>query len=251
MMNTALTMISGNAKVGKMPVSVTSKDSCPLSCPFHPTKKGGCYASAGPAHIHWKNVSEGKRGGSMEEFASKVSVLPNGQIWRHNVSGDLYGEGEEIDEQSLNKLVAANMGKKGFTYTHKYNSKKNLDMIAKANRFGFTINLSANNMSHAVELMEKGGGSPVVCVLPTAYQRKFERVGGAWLETDVAYRERLKGLNTNLSNGTKIVVCPATYRDNVTCQSCQLCQKANRSVVVGFPAHGNSKNTVDKIVKND
>ncbi len=40
--------------------------------------------------------------------------------------------------------------------------------------------------------------------------------------------------------GRRIVVCPATYREDVTCASCQLCQRADRKVIVGFPAHGAS-----------
>ena len=38
-------------------------------------------------------------------------------------------------------------------------------------------------------------------------------------------------------------VCPATYRDDISCATCGLCQRANRKVIVGFPAHG-SRNKV-------
>ena len=246
-MNTAITFKSHNAKVGNIPVTITAKQSCPPSCPLN--NGGGCYAAGGPAAIHWNKVSNGERGLKYDDFIQAISTLPAGQLFRHNVSGDLYGEGEKIDEQALNKLVAANIGKKGFTYTHKYQSKKNLDMIAKANRFGFTINLSANNLEQAVKLL--GKGSPVVSVVSSEYQRKYKFRGGEWLESEKEYKERLKGLKTTLDNGTKVVVCPATYRDDVTCETCQLCQKSNRSVVVAFPAHGAKKKTVDMVVKND
>jgi len=50
-----------------------------------------------------------------------------------------------------------------------------------------------------------------------------------------------------LEKGNKVTVCPATYKDNVTCNSCRLCQKANRSTVVGFPVHGAKKKTAELI----
>ena len=43
--------------------------------------------------------------------------------------------------------------------------------------------------------------------------------------------------------GRKVVVCPATYRDDVNCKSCGLCQKS-RDVIVGFPAHGARKGRI-------
>lgn len=244
-MNTAITMVSDNAKVGKIPITVTAKSSCPPSCPFN--NGGGCYASMGPANLHWTKVSNGERGLSFDKFAEKIKQLPDGQLFRHNVSGDLYGDGEKIDGKALRMLVNANKNKRGFTYTHKHKTKKNLAMIAKANRDGFTINLSANSMSHAVKLL--GNGSPVVCVLPIEYQRKYKQVGGEWLESEKEYRERLKGMKTVLDNGVRMVVCPATFRDKVTCETCQICRQSNRNYVIGFPSHGGYKKKVDELIK--
>ena len=34
--------------------------------------------------------------------------------------------------------------------------------------------------------------------------------------------------------GNKVVTCPATYREDVTCQSCELCYNISRRVIVGF-----------------
>ena len=50
--------------------------------------------------------------------------------------------------------------------------------------------------------------------------------------------------------GRRIVVCPATYRDDVTCASCQLCQRAERKIIVGFPAHGQSRAKASQAVAN-
>jgi len=46
--------------------------------------------------------------------------------------------------------------------------------------------------------------------------------------------------------GRKVVVCPATIRDDVSCASCQLCQR-QRDFIIGFPAHGTSKKKASAI----
>ena len=50
--------------------------------------------------------------------------------------------------------------------------------------------------------------------------------------------------NTKTPAGRAVVVCPATQRDDVTCASCQLCQR-QRDVIVGFPAHGTRRRVID------
>jgi len=54
--------------------------------------------------------------------------------------------------------------------------------------------------------------------------------------------------NTVTPAGRKVVVCPATQRDDVTCESCRLCARINRSVIVGFPAHGAGARKVNRII---
>ena len=39
-------------------------------------------------------------------------------------------------------------------------------------------------------------------------------------------------------NGRKVVICPAQTRDDITCAKCGLCQRADRSCIVGFIPHG-------------
>ncbi len=145
-----------------------------------------------------------------------------GNIWRHNQAGDLPGVNHALDTSKLAELVAANAaaGMRGFTYTHKpLRSAKERKAIAGANAAGFTINLSGNSPAHADTLVDLRIG-PVVTVLPADVH------GNVDLHTPA---------------GRRIVVCPATYRDDVTCASCQLCQRAERKTIVGFPAHGQSR----------
>jgi len=235
-MNTALIKKSSNVKIGKVPVTISSKASCPKSCPLNSKNGGGCYAESGPQNLHWTRVSDGKMGMEYDEFVKAIAKLDDGQFFRHNVSGDLYGDGLNIDIAKLVKLVLASKGKKGYAYSHYTNNKKNLKAIAFANKNGFTINLSGNSISHANELV--GNGSPVVCVVDSDYQRKYVKKGGAWLESEKEYKERIALKETKIAKGNRLIICPATYRDNVTCDSCRLCQKVNRSSVIAFPAHG-------------
>lgn len=215
-----ITPVSSNAKTGPIPVTTTSSDSCPPSCPF---SGGGCYAKSGPLALHWRKVSEGERGGSLEDLTSFIRNLPEGTLFRHNQAGDLPGEGERVDARALQQIVQANVGRRGFTYTHKHEKRSNLRHIKAANDGGFTVNLSANSPAHADELADTGAG-PVVCVL-----------------------DQTTTQNTVTPAGRKIVICPATVRDDITCSTCGLCARANRSVIVGFPAHGTSKRKASAI----
>ena len=212
-MQVSLTLKSSNAKVGPVPVSTTTAASCPDACPF---KSAGCYADGGPLALHWRAITEGRRGVSWDAFVGQVAALPDGQFWRHNQAGDLPGHGDAIDVNMTMALVTANVGKRGFTYTHKPMTEANAAVVRDANAMGFTVNLSANNLAHADTLADIGAG-PVVVVLDAPEGECHDVTTPA---------------------GRRVVTCPATYRDDVTCASCKLCAVRDRKVIVGFPAHG-------------
>ena len=214
-MQVHLTLKSANVKTGLIPVSTTAKQSCPTDCAM----RAGCYASSGPLALHWSAVSNGTRGTDWATFTGQISALPDGQLWRHNQAGDLPGDGTTVDPVRLGQLVAANIGRRGFTYSH-YRDGASLSWIKTANEHGFTVNLSANDLHDADALAETGAG-PVVVVLPST-------------QTE----------NTTTPAGRRVVVCPATQRDDVSCATCQLCQR-QRSTIVGFPAHGTKKRVID------
>lgn len=215
MYNVHLSLKSSNVKTGPIPVSTTSRDTCPTSCAM----REACYAASGPLALHWSAVSAGTRGTDWESFCESVSVLPDGQLWRHNQAGDLPGDGHTVDPVALGHLVAANRGRRGFTYSH-YRDVDSLKWIKHANEWGFTVNLSANDLADADTLADTQAG-PVVCVLPSTQTQ-----------------------NTVTPAGRRVVVCPATQRDDVSCSTCQLCQR-QRDVIVGFPAHGTRKRVID------
>lgn len=225
-MNFHLTPVSSNAKTGPIPVSTSHKDTCPDACPL---KAKGCYASGGPSNIHWKAVTEGKRGTDWEQFLLQVRAIRKGSLWRHNQAGDLPGANDLLDENACGELANANKGRKGFTYTHYdvIGSSINRGIVAGMNAKGFTVNLSGNNMAHADELKALNI-APVVVIMPMADENPKVRYTPA---------------------GNKVVRCPAEYSDKVSCATCGLCQVAERNYIIGFTAHGVSKKHVSLIAK--
>lgn len=223
-----LTRSSSNEKTGPIPVSTSPASTCPDSCPL---KDKGCYV-VGPIKWHWNKVSRGERGSEWEVFLDELRTLPRGQLWRHNQAGDLPGDNEEILPEFLKDLVKANQGRKGFTYTHKPvlseqagPVESNRAAIKEANAQGFTINLSANGLNHADKLAALGIG-PVCTILPD--QNPVNRI---------------------TPQGRKVVICPAQTRDNTTCASCGLCQRGDRSVIVGFMPHGSQQKKALEIAR--
>jgi len=206
------TLKSGNAKVGPMPVTMSSSSTCPDACPL---KDKGCYAKYGPIAMHWRTTAA--QGSDWSTFLGKVKALPEGTIWRHNQAGDLPGINDKLDTVKLRALVKANKGRRGFTYTHKpMDNASARNAIAHANANGFTVNLSADTLAEADTLADLNI-APIVVVLDAAHGERHDMVTPA---------------------GRKVATCPATYRDDVTCATCQLCQRRDRKVIVGFPAHG-------------
>lgn len=208
---------SGNRKTGPIPVSMTSARTCPKSCPLY---NRGCYAEQHIVAIHWRRLSDGK-GLTWSDFCAKVAALPAGQVWRHNEAGDLPGDDEKIDVPKLRELIFANRGKRGFSYSHK-NLKKYAPLFREANAAGFVINVSTDSLIDADRAAEHG--LPVVTVLAANAPDKGNMTPG----------------------GRTVVVCPATLRDEITCESCKLCAVGHRKSIVGFRAHGDRKGMISE-----
>lgn len=146
-MNYSLTAVSSNSKTGPIPTSVSNRGTCPDSCPL---KSNGCYADSYYTSMHWNKVTSGERGTDWDGFIQSIKALPKRILWRHNVSGDLVGANDNIDAQALKDLVKANANKHGFTYTHyPMLSAHNVQAVKHANVNGFTVNLSANDLTQA------------------------------------------------------------------------------------------------------
>lgn len=241
-----ITEKSRNAKTGPIMTVTSQSSTCPDACPL---KTKGCYAKYGPLGMQWrKHDATGTKG--LDKLIDAIKTQA-GKLWRFNVAGDLPGEGDAIDCSDLYDIALANQeaGARGFTYTHKpvletlydgphwlatgerkvvrngtnhATAMANRSAIEAANRRGFTINLSANDLTNADELADLGI-APVVTLLPA---------------------DQLT--NTTTPGGRKVVVCPAVIRDDVSCATCGLCQR-QREAIVGFPAHGAAAKTVSGI----
>jgi len=222
-MQVALTKVSSNAKTGPIPTTTSERASCWSGCPFYDK---GCYAKSGPQAIHWRKTSNGERGMVWAEFTKAIRKLQRGQLWRHNVSGDLPHNGlGDIDAAKVAQLVDANRGRKGYTYTHHPLNADNIQVLQDCNSNGFTVNASTEDVEVADKVMTEHN-IPAVAVVNSEESRRF----------------------FTTSSGRKVVVCPATIHENVTCATCGLCQQSDRQFVIAFPAHGNAKKTVNTIV---
>jgi hypothetical protein len=203
-----LRICSQNVKTGSIPVSMTTANTCPRSCPWW---GAGCYSENTYVASWWGRL-HARMGVNWTAFCWQVADLPAGQLWRHNEAGDLPGDGEELDIDALDQLVKSNRGKRGYTYTHKLLAEKGeAEAVLRANKKGFRINLSADSLAMADCLLGLKIG-PVVVVLPTS----------------------TKTLVT--PKGRKVVLCPAQTR-GTTCEACGMCA-LDRDTVVGFQVHG-------------
>lgn len=214
---------SKNAKLGGIPATTSSRGTCPPSCSFY---EAGCYALYGKLAFHWRNVP--RHGVTWSALCDRVRDLPEGQLWRHNVAGDLPGVGEDLDGELLGDLVEANRGRRGFTFTHK-TGEEHHEVLQWCNLEGFTVNLSADSLEAADALFQAGSAltkaGPVAVVLPSDAP------------------DRLK-----TPEGRTVIVCPAESQ-GLTCAECQLCALPFRKAIVGFRAHGQSKRHVSDLVQ--
>lgn len=202
----------GNRKTGPIPTTRSPASTCPDSCAL---KGNGCYAENAP--LVWAWTDDTVKGCDFDALLMKIRRIPAGSLWRHNEAGDL-------DFETLDSLVKANSGRRGFTYTHhvpNQNPRRLADLRA-ANAGGFTINLSADNVLIADRYVALG--LPTVVVLSQK-------------APNVSYTPA----------GNKVVACPAEKSDKVTCATCGLCQIADRPYIIGFRAHGSRKKTAERV----
>ena len=222
-MLTGFTAVSSNRKTGAIPTTTSARETCWDLCPFYDK---GCYGKGGPQNIHWQAISSGARGYEWDQFLLKIKSIKRGQLWRHNVTGDLpVVSNGVVDSVKTAQLVNANKGKKGFTFTHHPLTNNNLPIIKDANAGGFTVNVSTESIEVADKVMSEHG-IPAVAVVNST-------------KTDRFYKTE---------SGRKVITCPATIHENVTCSTCGLCQIVDRQFIIAFPAHGNAKRTVNEIV---
>ena len=222
-MNYQFVKQSSNKKIGAMPCTNSHRNTCPPSCPLI---ENGCYAHAGfHTRLNWDKLTRGERGDTWTALMNSISALPVNTLWRHNVSGDLPGDRDTISKSAVNDLVDANQGKRGFTYTHYPMDRHNSALIRKANKNGFTINASANNLNQASQYHKRG--------LPTVTIISENEHGAEWRKIE--------------RGDMSVIQCPAEYK-KTDCKACKLCSHATRKTVVGFTVHGSQKQRAENVI---
>lgn len=212
---------SGNAKTGKIPVTMSGKQTCPKTCEF---KGNGCYAENFPLSLHWNRITDNK-GITFTDMVYKIA-LSSAPVWRLNSAGDLPNIGGTILSNHVKALCIANAGRKGFAYTHHKPTPANIKIVRRANQAGFAINFSANNVEEADKLASLNAG-PVVVTLPANAPHEL----------------------SHTPEGRPVIVCPAVKKNStVTCETCALCAKSDRKSIVGFPVHGARKKAAEKVI---
>lgn len=212
----SFTAVSKNKKTGPMATIMSAMSTCPSYCEL----AKACYAKQHFTGIHFRKLSS--KGLDFDDLISKIKTIAKRAVWRYGVAGDLPGENDVIDVPKVEALIKANRGRRGFAYTH-YDPADNMAILAKANRAGFTINLSANNLDQAEDYHESG--LPVVVVV---------------LPEDTPNVSRT-------SSGVKVVVCPNQQNKKVTCHRCEMCADSDRDYIVGFRAHGTRKKAAENV----
>jgi hypothetical protein len=213
---------SGNRKTGPIPQTYRARSTCPPSCAHY---GADCYGEDFFTRMQWDKVPA--RGIPIDALAAQIAALPPRTLWRHNVAGDLPGAGETVDAYALGRIVKANTGRRGFTYTHKHSTQA-IQWARHATAWGFVVNLSADDAGHADQL--SGRGLPVTCIVPSDTPK-------------LSYTPE----------GRKIVVCEAQTREESTCENCgnwdAWCARADRDFIVGFRAHGSRAKRTDTLAR--
>jgi len=239
-LNFHLTPKSGNEKCGPIGVSTSSRATCSMTCPFHPDNGGGCYADAG-YHLrnHWNLVTSGARGLPFNDFLDQIRKLKPDTYFRHNQAGDcVLDDMGNISLKFLNGILdAIKHLKASWTYTHhKIESQINIDRIKKANKEGFTINVSTESLTELDKTLNRDLVG--VVVIPSINNPDIEayEVLEEGKSKPTTYYKQVNKITT--PEGNRVVVCPAQTRPNVTCKTCGLCSRADRKFSLAFITHG-------------
>lgn len=152
--------------------------------------------------------------------------MPKGALVRHLVSGDLFKD-DQPDLEAVAEIREAhrrNPHAQGWGYTHGW-----VRLSSEAlNLPNLTFNASCDTPEQVREALSRGW--PAVTVLPEDAPVKADR--GDYVT----------------------VVCPQQLYEHVTCQTCRLCLRKERTyrgkpVVVAFRAHGTRRKQVNQAIK--
>lgn len=202
---------SANRKTGPIPTTMRGPETCPASCPFRPDGAiGGCYGTGRQFGMAVKLELEM----SADDIAAKVGKGQRPTRWaiaRDRVVGDIDDGNGGIDREHLETVAAAfqTVGRVVYGYTH------HLEVTAADVPDNYVMNASCETVDDIRDAWRRG--------LPAV-------IAGDDVPSDV--------------DGTRVVTCPATQREDTDCSTCGLCARQTRMTdpaaapIIHFPLHG-------------
>ncbi len=211
---------SSNHKTGNIPTVSRPQWSCPTSCPL---MGQGCYGENSGAHGRpsiFDMVAKSPKRTTMADLVSrKWRTVPRGI--RFGIVGDFldrFGR-PDLDYIEATNTTANALPWKAWAYTHAWR-------LLKASMFSYTVRASVQSREEAEEAIAAGWRLALVDPGPDAPD--------TLIGSTIA--------------GQRVVQCPATNRDNVTCESCLLCAR-DVPTIVAFPVHGTRRSAASRAVR--
>ena len=213
---------SGNSKTGRIPVTHRPMTTCPSTCPFLPTGPvGGCYATGrifGMADRYSGSIT-------LDDAVARVrkGMHAGARYLRDRVAGDVVTAAGRLDRAYVAAIttVATSNGLTPFGYTHAWRTFTPADR-AWLQSSGYVMNASTETPAGAARAVRLG--------MPTVIANGIVPEG-------------------TMIEGKRVVTCPAQTRDDVSCASCGLCAKPNRSCIIRFMPHGSAVRKAERAIR--
>lgn len=229
---------SGNEKTGKIAATHVGTDrtchDCSLKDPDPITGKIPCYYRSGyrTAPIDARlNAAAKEQKASLVRIAKAEAraidgLLTSGRVKgrpiRLHVGGDTPTNEAAVIVAAAARRYSERVEAPAYTYTHSWRK------VARESWQGVSVLASIEDTRIGREALSRGY-APAVVVDKFEGDRAFERDGVTWIP------------------------CPAQTRDDVTCDSCRLCMRADalhkRGAGIAFEAHGNGKKAAASAVR--
>jgi hypothetical protein len=226
---------SGTSKLGSIASSYTAPSTCPVSCPLLGRE---CFGRGIRVKTQWARVAgTGCQKNILDwaEYCYRVASLPKRSLVRQCVAGDQpkeFGSETRIDAEALDAIALACRKSEAIAWTfthHDPTIPHNSEAIARANRTGLTVNLSADDLEEA-DSFASLGVAPVCVTVPSDFPASGRTKKG----------HALQG-------------CPAQTK-GLTCEQCgngrPFCARADRTFIVTFRAHGQGRKRLDARLSN-
>lgn len=213
-------------KLGKKVSTIhTSGQTCPDQCAL----KGICYREQGNIKFTSKplDVASGQDlDGIARDVSIKIRRLRGKRHLRLFAGGDARTPSMAQTIAAAARFFMQQTGMKTWGYTHSH-----LEGVKRSDWKGVSVLASCETPGKAKQLMAEGWA--VAIVLPFKEHPSKKRYD---------------------FHGLPVIPCPNQTHDNIACEDCLLCTKADmlhaNGTAIGFATHGHNSNKIIDIVKN-